>query len=49
MNDKMEIMNGGKALMKALEREGVKEVFGLPGGATYQCMTSFTKVIYVIY
>ena len=29
----MEIMNGGKALMKALEREGVKEVFGLPGGA----------------
>jgi len=33
MNDKMEIMNGGKALMKALEREGVKEVFGLPGGA----------------
>ena len=33
MNDKMEIMNGGKALMKALEKEGVKEVFGLPGGA----------------
>jgi len=28
MNDKMEIMNGGKALMKALEKEGVKEVFG---------------------
>ena len=27
----MEIMNGGKALMKALEKEGVKEVFGLPG------------------
>ena len=26
-------MNGGKALMKALEKEGVKEVFGLPGGA----------------
>jgi acetolactate synthase-1/2/3 large subunit len=33
MNDKMEIMNGGKALMKALEKEGVKQVFGLPGGA----------------
>ena len=33
MNDKMEVMNGGKALMKALEKEGVKEVFGLPGGA----------------
>jgi acetolactate synthase I/II/III large subunit len=29
----MEKMNGGKALMKALEKEGVKEVFGLPGGA----------------
>jgi len=29
----MENMNGGKALMKALEKEGVKEVFGLPGGA----------------
>jgi len=26
-------MNGGKALMKSLEKEGVKEVFGLPGGA----------------
>jgi len=33
MNDKMESMNGGKALMKALEKEGVKEVFGFPGGA----------------
>ena len=29
----MENMNGGKALMKALEKEGVKEVFGIPGGA----------------
>jgi len=29
----MENMNGGKALMKSLEKEGVKEVFGLPGGA----------------
>ena len=28
----MENMNGGKALMKALEKEGVKEVFGFPGG-----------------
>jgi len=26
-------MSGAKALMKALEKEGVKEVFGLPGGA----------------
>ncbi len=30
---KMENMIGAKALMKALEKEGVKEVFGLPGGA----------------
>ncbi|MBM3896181.1 MAG: biosynthetic-type acetolactate synthase large subunit [Thaumarchaeota archaeon] len=29
----MENMSGSKALMKALEKEGVKEVFGLPGGA----------------
>lgn len=33
MNNTMETMNGGKALMKALEKEGVKQVFGLPGGA----------------
>ena len=29
----MENMIGAAALMKALEKEGVKEVFGLPGGA----------------
>ncbi|HSB50501.1 MAG TPA: biosynthetic-type acetolactate synthase large subunit [Nitrosopumilaceae archaeon] len=29
----MENMIGAKALMQALEKEGVKEVFGLPGGA----------------
>ena len=29
----MEKMIGGDALMKALKKEGVKEVFGLPGGA----------------
>ncbi|NIP62744.1 MAG: biosynthetic-type acetolactate synthase large subunit [Nitrosopumilaceae archaeon] len=29
----METMPGARALMKALEKEGVKEVFGLPGGA----------------
>jgi acetolactate synthase I/II/III large subunit len=35
MNDdnKMENMIGATALMKSLEKEGVKEVFGLPGGA----------------
>ena len=32
-NNKMETMIGATALMKALEKEGVKEVFGLPGGA----------------
>ena len=29
----MESMIGAKALMKALEKEGVNEIFGLPGGA----------------
>ncbi len=29
----METMIGAKALMRALEKEGVKQVFGLPGGA----------------
>ncbi|MDA0755859.1 MAG: biosynthetic-type acetolactate synthase large subunit [Crenarchaeota archaeon] len=32
-NNKMESMIGAAALMKSLEKEGVKEVFGLPGGA----------------
>ena len=32
-NNKMETMIGATALMKALEKAGVKEVFGLPGGA----------------
>ena len=27
-------MNGGQALMKALENEGVDILFGLPGGAS---------------
>ena len=29
----MKTMSGAAALMKAMEKEGVKEVFGLPGGA----------------
>ena len=29
----METMSGSKALMLALEKEGVKQVFGIPGGA----------------
>ena len=32
-NNNMENMIGATALMKSLEKEGVKEVFGLPGGA----------------
>ena len=32
-NNKMETMIGATALMKSLEKEGVKEVIGLPGGA----------------
>ena len=32
-DNKMENMIGATALMKSLEKEGVKEVFGLPGGA----------------
>lgn len=29
----METMSGAKALIRALEKQGVKEIFGLPGGA----------------
>jgi acetolactate synthase I/II/III large subunit len=29
----MQTMSGAKALIKALEKQGVKEIFGLPGGA----------------
>ncbi len=29
----MEKLSGAKALIKALEKQGVKEIFGLPGGA----------------
>jgi len=33
MNKSMEKMIGGKALMVAMEKQGVKQVFGIPGGA----------------
>ncbi len=33
MNKSMEKMIGGRALMVAMEKEGVKQVFGIPGGA----------------
>lgn len=29
----METLSGARALIKALEKQGVKEIFGLPGGA----------------
>ncbi|KAG2473758.1 MAG: Acetolactate synthase large subunit, partial [Nitrosopumilales archaeon] len=36
-------MIGAKALMKALEKEGVKEVFGLPGGANLPMYDELSK------
>ena len=40
---KMENMIGAKALMLALEKEGVKEVFGLPGGANLPMYDELSK------
>ena len=44
----MENMIGAKALMIALEKEGVKEVFGIPGGATFQYTMNSIRVTYGI-
>jgi acetolactate synthase-1/2/3 large subunit len=41
--NKMETMTGAKALMTALEKEGVKEVFGLPGGANLPMYDEFAR------
>ena len=41
--NKMETMTGGKALMTALEKEGVKEIFGIPGGANLPMYDEFTR------
>jgi len=41
--NKMETMTGAKALMKSLEKEGVKEVFGLPGGANLPMYDEFSR------
>jgi acetolactate synthase-1/2/3 large subunit len=41
--NKMETMTGAKALMTALEKEGVKEVFGLPGGANLPMYDEFSR------
>ena len=43
LENKMEIMKGAKALMVALEKEGVKEVFGLPGGANLPMYDEFSR------
>ncbi len=41
--DIMSNMTGAKSLMTALEREGVKEVFGLPGGANLPMYDEFNR------
>ena len=41
--NKMEKMTGAKALMVAMEKEGVKEVFGLPGGANLPMYDEFAR------
>jgi acetolactate synthase-1/2/3 large subunit len=43
LENKMERMIGAKALMTALEKEGVKEVFGLPGGANLPMYDEFAR------
>jgi len=43
LENKMEMMTGAKALMTALEKEGVKEVFGLPGGANLPMYDEFSR------
>ncbi|QLH02619.1 acetolactate synthase, large subunit, biosynthetic type [Nitrosopumilus cobalaminigenes] len=41
--NKMENMTGAKALMTAMEKEGVKQVFGLPGGANLPMYDEFNR------
>ncbi len=41
--NKMETMTGAKALMTAMEKEGVKQVFGLPGGANLPMYDEFAR------
>ena len=41
--NKMETMIGAKALMTAMEKEGVKQVFGLPGGANLPMYDEFAR------
>ena len=39
----MDTMTGAKALMTAMEKEGVKQVFGLPGGANLPMYDEFAR------
>jgi len=39
----METMTGAKALMTAMEKEGVKQVFGLPGGSNLPMYDEFSR------
>ena len=41
--NKMETMTGAKALMTAMEKEGVKQVFGIPGGANLPMYDEFAR------
>lgn len=41
--NKMNNMKGAKALMVAMEKEGVKQVFGLPGGANLPMYDEFSR------
>ena len=41
--NKMNNMKGAKALMTAMEKEGVKQVFGLPGGANLPMYDEFSR------
>ncbi len=41
--NEMETMSGAKALMVAMEKEGVKQVFGLPGGANLPIYDEFAR------
>ena len=43
LTDKMEKMIGAKALMTAMEKEGVRQVFGLPGGANLPMYDEFAR------
>ena len=41
--NKMENMTGAKALITSVEKEGVKQVFGLPGGANLPMYDEFAR------